>query len=73
MDISKPTVSAKWLLAAAEFFESAAKESLPAWVVLGLAHRYSENMAKAAVLRRAAAMKNISDRRSFLRANGIAT
>lgn len=70
-DISKPTVSVKWLIAAATFFEEAAEEALPAWVVLGLTHRYAENMGKAAVLRRAIDIKSIADRRKFLRANGI--
>jgi hypothetical protein len=71
-NLSKPTVSIKWLLGAAEFFEQGAEEALPTWIVLGLTHRYAENMSKAAVFRRAAQMKSISERRQFLRANGIA-
>lgn len=70
-ELNKPTVSVKWLIGAAEFFEKSAEEALPTWVVLGLTHRYAENMSKAAVFRRAAQMKSISERRQFLRANGI--
>ena len=65
------TVSVKWLLYAANEMERGAEESLKGWIILGLSHRYEETMGKAAVLRRAAGIKSIADRRHFLRANGI--
>jgi hypothetical protein len=65
------TVSSKWLHMAATKLEMDAQESLPAWILLGQARRYCENMGKAAVLRRAAEMKNIGQRREFLRNNGV--
>jgi hypothetical protein len=65
------TVSSKWLHMAAIKLEMEAQESLPAWILLGQAQRYCENMGKAAVLRRAAEMKNIGQRREFLRNNGV--
>lgn len=69
--MSKLTISAKWLLGAAHTLEMEARESLMAWIVLGQSHRYGENLGKAAVLRRAAEMKNIGERRAFLKANGV--
>ncbi len=68
----KLTVSSTWLHSAAAKLESDAQESLPAWIILGQAGRYCEDMGKAAVLRRAAEMKNIGQRREFLRNNGVA-
>jgi hypothetical protein len=68
---SKLTVNAKWLQDAAHSLETEARESLTVWVVLGQSHRYGENLGKAAVLRRAAEMKSVSERREFLRNNGV--
>lgn len=71
---SKPrklTVSQQWLRSAADKLVTDAEESLKAWIVLGQAHRYCENLGKAAVLRRAAEIKNIGQRREFLRNNGV--
>jgi hypothetical protein len=68
---SKLTVNAKWLQDAAHTLEMEARDSLTAWIVLGQSHRYGENLGKAAVLRRAAEMKNIGERREFLRNNGV--
>ena len=65
------TVSSKWLLMAAIKLEMDAQDSLPSWILLGQAHRYCENLGKAAILRRAASIKSIADRRHFLRANGV--
>jgi hypothetical protein len=65
------TSSVKWLNSAAEALETGAEESLKAWIILGLSHRYSETMGKAAVLRRAASIKSIAARRHFLRENGV--
>ena len=72
MATSKLTVNTKWLHMAATKLEMEAQESLTAWIILGQAARYCENMGKAAVLRRAAEMKSISERREFLRNNGVA-
>ena len=66
------TVSAKWLEMAAIKLEIDAEQSLPAWIILGQAHRYCENLGKAAMLRKAAGIKSVAERRHFLRANGIA-
>ncbi len=68
---SKLTVNGKWLQDAAHSLEVEARESLTVWVVLGQSHRYGENIGKAAVLRRAAEMKNIGERRELLRNNGV--
>lgn len=71
VEMKRKTVSIKWLNACAAALEDGANENLPFWTVLGLASRYGEQMGKAAVLRRAADIKNIADRRAFLRANGV--
>ena len=68
---SRLTVNSAWLEAAAASLEADAEESLPAWIILGQTSRYSENMEKAAVLRRAAKIKSIAQRREFLRNNGV--
>lgn len=65
------TVSAKWLEMAAIKLEMDAEQSLPTWIVLGQAHRYCEDLGRAAMLRRASAIKNVGERRMFLRANGV--
>jgi hypothetical protein len=65
------TVSVKWLKSLAVRIESHAEESLNTWIMLGQIHRYTEDMGKAAVLRRAAKIDSISDRRVFLMNNGI--
>ena len=67
----KLTVSSKWLQMAAIKLEMDAEQSLPAWVYLGQANRYCEDFGKAAMLRRAAEIKNIGQRREFLRNNGV--
>lgn len=64
------TVNSAWLIGAAESLENEARGSLYAWIILGQSERYADNMGKAAVLRRAAQMRNISERREFLRNNG---
>lgn len=70
-EIKRKTVSVRWLNDCATALEDGAAEHLPFWTVLGLASRYGEQMGKAAVLRRAANIKGVSDRRAFLRANGV--
>lgn len=67
----KLTVSSKWLLMAAIKLEMDAEQSLPAWIYLGQSNRYCEDLGKAAMLRRAAEIKNIGQRREFLRNNGV--
>lgn len=67
----RPTVSAQWLKMAATELEIDAEDSLPTWIVLGQTHRYCENLGKAAMLRKAASIKSISERREFLRINGV--
>ena len=67
----KLTVNAEWLHSAAAQLEIEAEQSLQAWIILGQANRYCENLGKAAVLRRAAEIKNIGERREFLRNNGV--
>ena len=65
------TVSAKWLTQLAARIEKHADESLKTWIILGQTDRYSADMGKAAVLRRAAEMTSISQRRAFLSVNGV--
>jgi len=65
------TVSTKWLESAAAELEQSATESLQAWILMGVAQRYSNDMDKAAILRKAAGIKSIADRRLFLRGNGV--
>lgn len=67
----KLTVSAKWLEMAAAKLEMDAQDSLSAWIILGQSERYCQNLGKAAMLRRAAAIKHIGQRREFLRDNGV--
>lgn len=67
----KLTVSAKWLEMAAIRLEMEAEESMTTWIILGQSSRYCENLGKASVLRRAATIKNIGQRREFLRHNGV--
>lgn len=66
------TVSTKWLEMAAIKLEIDAQDSLHTWIVLGQAHRYCEDLGKAAMLRKAAGIKSIAERREFLRINGVA-
>jgi hypothetical protein len=68
---SKLTVSTKWLEMAAIQLEMNAEHSLPTWIVLGQAHRYCEDLGRAAMLRRAATIRSIAQRRAFLRDNGV--
>ncbi len=65
------TVSTKWLEMAAIKLEMDAEDSLGAWILLGQSERYCEDLGKAAMLRRAAGIKNIGQRRDFLRDNGV--
>ena len=65
------TVSTKWLVMAAIKLEMDAEQSLPAWIYLGQANRYCEDLGKAAMLRRASNIKSIAQRREFLRNNGV--
>ena len=65
------TVSAMWLESAAAKLVADAEESLPAWILLGTADRYCENLRMADMLRRAAGIKSVAARREFLRANGV--
>lgn len=65
------TVSAKWLEMAAIKLEIDAEASLATWIVLGQAHRYCDNLGRAAMFRRAIQITSIAQRRDFLRDNGI--
>jgi hypothetical protein len=67
----KLTVSSKWLEMAAIQLEMEAEDSLKAWIILGQTERYCQNLGKAAMLRRAAQIKSIAQRRDFLRDNGV--
>jgi hypothetical protein len=67
----KLTVSSKWLTMAAIQLEMDAEQSLQAWIYLGQANRYCEDLGKARMLRRAAEIKNIGERREYLRNNGV--
>ena len=71
MGTRKLTVSTKWLEMAATKLEMDAEQSLPSWVVIGQAHRYCEDLGKAAMLRRAAKISGVAQRRDFLRDNGV--
>lgn len=71
MATRKMTVSTKWLEMAAIKLEMDAEQSLPAWTILGQAHRYCEDLGKAAMLRRAAKITSVAQRRAFLRDNEI--
>jgi hypothetical protein len=71
MATRKPTVSTKWLEMAAIKLEMNAEESLPSWILLGQASRYCEDLGRAVMLRRAAKIKSIAQRRDFLRDNGV--
>lgn len=71
MNKTKLTVSAKWLEMAATKLEMSADDSLQAWIILGQAHRYCEDMGKARAMRQAIGIKNMGARREFLRAIGI--
>ncbi len=64
------TISAKWLTQAADQLDHDAEQSLRAWVLLGQSNRYSETKARARMLRRAAEIRNIGERREYLHNNG---
>lgn len=66
-----PHVGAAWLLSAADQIERDANESLPSWIILGQSERYSQAMAKARSMRRAAEERSIALRREILRNAGI--
>ncbi|MDA0561695.1 hypothetical protein [Burkholderia pseudomallei] len=66
-----PTVSVEWLENAAADLEVSANASRETWALLGLSHRYSENVGRAHAMRQAARMKLDYDRRVFLRTVGI--
>lgn len=64
------TVSATWLNQAADQLDRDAEQSMNAWILLGQSERYSQTKARARMLRRAAEIKSISERREYLRNNG---
>ncbi|ABC34292.1 hypothetical protein NX868_10780 [Burkholderia thailandensis] len=66
-----PTVSVEWLENAAADLEVSANASRETWALLGLSHRYSENIGRAHAMRHAARMKLDYDRRLFLRTVGL--
>ncbi|MBF3782284.1 hypothetical protein ISG18_26745 [Burkholderia pseudomallei] len=66
-----PTVSVEWLENAAADLEVSANASRETWALLGLSHRYSENIGRAHAMRHAARMKLDYDRRMFLRTVGL--
>lgn len=67
----RPTVSASWLIQAAAQIERDAEQSMKAWILLGQAERYPQEMAKARAMRHAATIRNIGVRREVLRNSGI--
>ena len=71
MATRKLTVSTKWLEMAAIKLEMDAERSLQSWILLGQVQRYCEDLGKAAMLRRAANIPSVAQRRDFLRDNGI--
>jgi hypothetical protein len=66
------TISTKWLNSAADQLERDANESLQAWMLLGTAQRYFDSMAQVDMLRKAAGIKSIAARRTYLIAHGVA-
>ena len=64
------TISARWLTQAADQLDRDAEQSVRAWVLLGQSNRYSEAKARARMLRRAAEIKSIGERREYLHNNG---
>ncbi|WP_438821417.1 hypothetical protein [Burkholderia thailandensis] len=66
-----PTGSVEWKENAAADLEVSAKASRETWAVLGIAHRYGENIGRAHAMRHAARMKLDYDRRLFLRTVGL--
>ncbi|WP_162465486.1 hypothetical protein [Burkholderia thailandensis] len=66
-----PTVSVEWLENAAADLEVSANASRETWALLGLSHRYSENIGRAHAMRHAARMMLDYDRRLFLRTVGL--
>jgi len=72
MTTAKLTVSTKWLEMAAIKLEMNAEDALPSWILLGQTARYCEDLGRAAMLRRAAKIKSVAQRRDFLRENGVA-
>ena len=64
------TISAKWLNQTADQLDRDAEQNLQAWVLLGQSNRYTETKTRARMLRRAAEIKNIGERREYLRSNG---
>jgi hypothetical protein len=69
--ITLHTVSAPALLRFAAQLERDAAESLPSWIVIGTAERYSKAHAAARALRRAAEENSVSVRREILRNSGF--
>ena len=67
----KLTISAKWLKSASNQIEQDAKDALHAWVLLGVAQKYLDKMELVRVMRKAAGIKSIAERRTFLRMNGV--
>lgn len=69
--MNKPTVSAKWLKAAAAQLELDANANLKSWIVLGQSDKYSECMKKVRAMRQALSIKGVAERRAFLLENNI--
>ena len=68
---NKLTVSAKWIIKAADQIERDAQDSLQAWIILGQSDKYSQACRKARAMREAAQIKNIASRREMLREIGV--
>ena len=60
-------VSKKCLEMLAIKIELDAEASLSSWILLGQSDRYGEDLGKAAMLRKATEIKDISQRREFIR------
>jgi hypothetical protein len=65
------TVGSAQLIREAEQIERDAADMLKSWIITRQTDRYSEEMAKARILRAAAAEKNVSIRREMLRNSGF--
>jgi len=69
--MTRLTVSSKWLVSLADQLDRDADQSLHAWIILGQSERYSDTKARARILRRASEIRNIGERREYLRNNGV--
>jgi len=68
---TKMTVSKKWLEHYAASIEKSATDAQTSWILLGQYDKYGEQKMLAWNIRRAAQIKNISERRNFLRDLGV--